>query len=125
MDWRALEARVDKAMTRAFGEQVRLSFMKGGRADPDRGQLVVRGVLHTGGNDSFPLSMTDGQSFRTRLAAGQAELFLNRSEYGGPAFEPGDSVRALDRAGQPRWEVASISDRYSHLIVVSLTEAAR
>lgn len=121
MPWRKLERAVDKTMRRTFGETVRLSFMKNGTADPARPQWVGRGVLHTGGDDSIPVAM--GNTFRTRLSAGQAELFLTRDEYDGPAPEKGDSVRAMDRNGKPTWDVRDVSDRYSNLWVLSLTQA--
>lgn len=121
MDWRKLERAVDKIGRRTWGERVRLSFMKNGAADPARPQWVGRAILHTGGDDSIPVAL--GNTFRTRLSAGQAELFLTRDEYDGPAPAKGDRVRALDRDGTPLWEVSDVSDRYSNLWVLSLTQA--
>lgn len=118
MDWRELEAAVDETVADHFGEQVRLSFLKNGSADPARPQWTGRAILHAGGDDSYAA----GGTYRTRLNAGQAELVLDRS-YEGPALVANDIVRAIDRDGQPRWEVASISDRYSNLLVASLTQA--
>lgn len=121
MDWRELEAMTDNIVLGANTEQVRLSFMKGGTADPSRPQWVGPAVLHTGGDDSF--APGSGGVYRTRLSAGQAELFLTRSTYQGPVPVTGDRVRALDRAGTPLWEIKSVSDRYSHLWVFSLSQA--
>lgn len=121
MDWRKLEEMVDQTISSHFDEAVRVSFMKNGAADPARPQWTGRAVLHTGGDDSF--SPADGNKYRTRLSAGQAELFLNRSTYDGPAVRTGDRVRGMDRAGTPLWEVKGVSDRYSHLIVLSLNQA--
>ena len=61
-------------------------------------------------------------AFRSRLAAGEAELFLDRGSYDGPRLQPGDAVRAIDRNGEPVWEISAISDRYSNLIVAVLRE---
>lgn len=102
-------------------ETVRLSFMKGGTNDPARPQWLGKAVLHTGGDDSH--SIGSGGVYRSRLSAGQAELFLTRSSYDGPAPIVGDRMRAMDRVGTPLWEVRGVSDRYSHLIVLSLTQA--
>lgn len=118
MDWRSIEARVDSTMRAAFGEEVRLSPMDGGVSDPDRSQWIGRAILHAGGDDSH----SAGDGFRTRLAAGEAELFLDRATYTGPAPKQGDVVRSLDREGQPAWSVRDVSDRYSNLIVVSLSQ---
>lgn len=121
MPWRNLERAVDKTMRRTFGETVRLSFMKNGATDPARPQWVGRAILHTGGDDSIPAAL--GNTFRTRLAAGEAELFLTRDEYDGPIPEKGDKVRALERDGQPLWIVGNASDRYSNLLVLSLKQS--
>lgn len=117
--WRDLERRADGAVGRMFGEQVRLTFMKDGRSDPARPQVTVNAVLHTGGDDSFSV----GTGYRSRVSAGAAELFLDRATYTGPMPVVRDIVRAMDRAGQPRFEVKSVSDRYSNLLVLSLNQA--
>lgn len=119
MDWRELEEMVDQTISDHFDEQVRISFLNNGVADPTRPQWTGRAVLHSGGDDSYAV----GTGYRTRLSGGQAELVIGRSTYDGPVIRAKDRVRALDRAGTPLWEVADISDRYSHLIVASLTQA--
>lgn len=122
MDWRKLEATVDKTVASAFGESVRLSFFtSSGTVDPSRDLVDIRAVLHTGGDDSNTAGLQDG--FRVRLSAGSGELFINRSNYDGPAIRTGDRVRANDRAGQPWFEVHAISDRYSNLLVLSLNQS--
>lgn len=123
MPWRNLERAVDKTMRRTFGETVRLSFMKGSTADPTRPQWTGRAMLHTGGDDSLAVGERSSGMHRTRLSAGQAELFLTRDEYDGPAPLVGDRVRGMDRDGTPLWEVRGVSDRYSNLWVLSLTQA--
>lgn len=120
MDWRALEARVDGTMRRAFGENVRLSFLKGSVEDPARPAVEVRAILHVGGDDS--VESGPGDYYRTRMAIGKAELFLDRATYTGPLPRKGDKVRALEREGRPWFEAATVSDRHSNLIVVSLGE---
>lgn len=121
MDWRNLERAVDKTMRRTFGETVRLSFLHNQAPDPERPLTDIRAILHAGGDDSKPVQ--DGLKFRTRLDAGKAELFISRDDYTGPMPRQGDRVRATDRVGQPWFEVAGVSDRYSNLIVLSLNQA--
>jgi hypothetical protein len=120
MDWRKLERAADLAVLGSFSENVRLSFFKSAMPDPTRAAVEVRALLHVGGDDS-PSSGSDGM--RTRLVAGKAELFLDRSTYTGPTLRKDDKVRALDRTGQPWFMVASVSDRYTNLMVLSLYEA--
>lgn len=120
MDWRELEAAVDQTVADHFSETVRISFfLPNGTADPSRPQWLGQAVLHSGGDDSYAA----GTGYRTRLSAGQAELVIGRSTYAGPVIRAKDRVRAMDREGLPLWEVAGVSDRYSHLIVASLTQA--
>lgn len=118
MDWRALEAAVDRATARAFGENVRISFLHGGAVDPTRAAVVTRAVLHVIGAD--PVRTGPGDTFRSRVATHTAELLLDRSTYAGPIPIRGDKVQAVDRAGQPWFEVASVSDRFTNIIAVSL-----
>lgn len=117
--WRDLEAAVDRKIGRSFGELVLLSFLKGGVVDPARPPIDITAVLHVGGDDSKPVGDSNDR-FRSRLALGQAELFIDRSTYTGPMPRQGDSVRASDRADRPWFEVAVVSDRYSNLIVLTL-----
>ncbi|WGG58164.1 hypothetical protein [Brucella intermedia] len=117
-NWRKLEAMVDQKMTRSYGESVRLSFMKKQVVDPDRPTVEIIALLHVGGDDSRAPGPTG--TYRSRLSLGEAELFLDRSTYTGPDPKVGDKVRANDRAGEPWFEVAAVSDRYSNLIVVKL-----
>lgn len=121
VNWRKLEAAVDQKIGRSFGESVRLNFLKNGAVDAARPAVDIVAVLHAGGDDSKPL--TDGSDrYRSRLLAGQAELFIDRSTYSGPMPRTGDRVRAEDRAGKPWFEVAGVSDRYSNLLILSLGE---
>lgn len=122
VNWRNLEAAVDRKIGRSFGESVYLKFNRNGVTDPAREAVTINAVLHVGGDDSLPLG-TGGDRFRTRLSAGKAELFIDRSTYGGPDPMLKDEVRAMDRAGQPWFEVLNISDRYSNLLVLTLGES--
>lgn len=123
VNWREREAATDRIVSRPAhaGETVRLSFMKDGTVDPDRQMVEIVAILATGGDDSKP--MGDGNDrFRSRLSLGQAELFIDRDTYAGPMLRKGDKVRANDRTGKPWFEVATVSDRYSNLLVLTLGE---
>ena len=123
VDWRKLEAAVDRKVSGAFGEEVRLSFMKDGKADPDRPQIVVRcEALHTDDDVGGPVGGSGRQSEKVRYAGAAAVLFLDRSTYEGPRLQSGDRVRSMDRMGLPLWQVDYISDRHSNLIAVALLE---
>jgi hypothetical protein len=121
VNWRLLEAKVDQKIGATFGESVRLSFMDSGELDQTRPLINIVAVLHTGGDDSIPIGT--GSLYRSRLSAGTAELLIDRSTYSGSMPRKGDRVRANDRDGTPWFEVMSVSDRYSNLIVLSLGQA--
>ncbi len=122
MNWRALEAAVDRTIARTFGERVRLSPMNGKAPDGSRAQTTLTdAVLATEGDDTRPPGL--GGQWQTKYSAGEAGLFIDRATYDGPMPKVGDVVRALDRTGQPTWEVAGVNDRHSNLIIVMLTES--
>jgi hypothetical protein len=121
MDWLALERKVDRVVGNAFGESVRLSFLKNGTVDPSRSAVDIVAQLHVGGDNSASLEGGRGDGYRSRLAAGMGELFLDRSRYTGPMPRAGDKVRANARAGQPWFEVSMVGDHDTNIIVVSLT----
>ena len=123
MDWRKLEAAVDRKVGGAFGEEVRLSFMKNGKTDPDRQQITVRcEALHTEDDAVRPTGNAASGPHRVRFAGADAVLYLDRSVYTGSPLEAGDRVRAMDREGKPAWEVQHVSDRHSNLIAIALIE---
>lgn len=118
-NWRELEAKVDQTTARLFGERVRLSFLKNGVVDPGRESVDINAILHCGGDDSYQV----GASYRTRLAGGKAELVIDRSTYTGPMPRKSDKVRAYERGASVWFEVLTVSDRYSNLLVLSLGAA--
>jgi hypothetical protein len=123
VDWRKLETAVDRKINGAFGETVRLSFMKDGKHDPARSQTTVRcHGLSTDDDVTRPAGSGLGGNPRVGFAGAAAVLFLDRGSYEGPALQPGDRVRAMDRHGEPVWQVEFISDRHSNLISVVLIE---
>ncbi|HEV7436974.1 MAG TPA: hypothetical protein VGO22_19230, partial [Pseudorhizobium sp.] len=87
------------AVDNVFGEPVRLSPMVEGRRDPDRPQVEVEAVLRVGGGQETNANGGYGQSWRTQIAAGRAELHINRAAYTGPRIISGDKVRAIARRG--------------------------
>jgi hypothetical protein len=118
MDWRTLEARLDGIQIKAWGEGIRLSFLKGGALDVDRPTAEIRAILHT--DSDLSNALQQGLKYRTRLSAGRAELIIDRATYAGPPIRSGDRVRANDREGQPWYEVAAVSDLHSNLLVLTL-----
>lgn len=120
VNWRNLEAGLDRKVGRAFGESVRLSPMRGDAPDPERPQIIANGVLCV--EEDAPVEFGSGK-FHTDVTASQSRLLLDRATYSGPRLAKGDKVRAMERAGEPVFRVSRVSDRHSNLIIVFLGDA--
>ncbi len=114
--------RVVAAVDRAFAEPVKLSFLKDENPDPNRMMVDVDAVLRVGGGEQTTASGGSNRNWRTRIAAGKAELHIDRSKYHGPDPRKGDAVRALARPGQPWFEVLRVDDRGENRLVLELGE---
>lgn len=121
-DWRQLEAAVDRKIGRAFPDAVLLKFNRSGKADPERPEVEITAILHVAGDESIALGSSNDR-FGTKLSAGQAALFIDRSSYDGPTPKVKDEVQALGLAGQPWFEVLAIGDRFTNLLVLTLGES--
>lgn len=106
-----------------LAETIRLSPMKGNLKDPDRPQQTIIAVLRTGEQKSGPLEVSGGRSLHSRIAAGKAVLYIDRTKYPDIHFQKQDSVRAMDRPGKPSFEVATIDDRHHARLIVGLNQA--
>ena len=117
-----LRSRIVAAVDRTFAEQVRLSFLRRGVVDADRPARVIRAVLRVGSGDERNLSGGMAQDWSTRIAAGKAELHIDRSAYPDVILREDDRVCALDRPGQPWFQVQRIDDRGDTRLVLALGE---
>lgn len=121
MDWRALEAAGDAIVVRAFSEPVRLSFLKNGTIDPDRPAQNIEAVVH---HPNAEGSVSLGGGMITMLSASGAALVIERAAYPGIILEAKDRVRASNATGVLVWyEVKSVSDRFSSILVAELNES--
>ena len=123
VDWLRLESMVDKVVGNAFAESVRLSFLKNGAVDPTRPAVDIVAQLHVGGDDSSSMEGGRGDGYRSRLAAGTGELFIDRNRYTGNLPKVGDRVRANSRRGTPWFEVSMVGDHDTSLAVITLKRA--
>lgn len=121
MDWRALEAATDAIVVRAFAEPVRHSPMKNGTSDPTRPQQTIQAVVH---HPNAEGSISLGNGMITTLSASGAALVIERAAYPDILIKTKDKVRASTVAGTFAWyEVKSVSDRFSSILVAELNEA--
>ena len=117
-----LRDRIVDTVDLKFAEPVRLSFMKNGGSDPERPQITVEAILRTGGGKNSNIDGGAGKTWRARVAAGKAELHINRAIYDGPMPAKGDSVRATSRIGEPAFEVLSVDERNHTRLILELGE---
>lgn len=110
------------AVDTVFAEPVKLSFLKDGVVDPERPAAEITAVLRVGGGKESSMAPGTSRAWRSKLAAGKAELHIDRSRYAGPALHSGDRVRALARRGQPWFEVLRVDDRGDTRLVLELGE---
>lgn len=121
MDWKKLEAATDLAVLGAFGELVRHSpLTSSGTVDSTRPLQDIRAVLHTP-NPAGTINI--GNGLTTTLSAAEAALVINRADYPGIVFKAKDKIRGLELPGQPWWEVKTVNDRYSSVIILALNQA--
>lgn len=114
--------RVVAAVDHSFAEPVKLSFLKNETPDPDRAAVEIDAVLRVGGGKETNMEGGRGASWRTRLAAGKAELHIDRVTYPELIIRKGDNVQALSRPHQPWFGVLRVDDRGDNRLVLELGE---
>lgn len=119
MNWRTLEAATDAVVIGAFDEEVRHLPQKSGTADPGRPVTNLRGVLHTPSPEG---TINIGNGLTTTMAASESALVVQRSRYPGVVFRKLDIIRGNDLPGTPLWEIKTVNDRYSSIIVLTLNQ---
>lgn len=117
-----IRSKVLAAVDKAFAEPVRFSFMREGQVDPSRAPIEIKAPLRVGGGKETNIAGGFAQDWRSRLAAGKAELSIDADAYTGPAIKKGDKVRALSRRSQPWFEVLRVDDRGENRLVLELGE---
>lgn len=118
----AIRDRAIAAVDLVMAEEVRLLFLdKHGKSDTSRTNVNVRGILRVGGGGAR--SPTGGTSWESRIAAGRAEFHIDRSEYGDrPMLRNDDKIKAVERDGNPLFEVSRIDDRHHGRLIIELSE---
>lgn len=120
MNWKDLEAATDKAVFATFGETVRHSpLSSSGAPDTTRSIRDFRAVLHTP-TPAGTINLANG--IVTTISASESALVLNRADYPDIAFKVKDKIRGLELPGQPWWEIKTVNDRFSGVIILSLNQ---
>lgn len=94
-----------------------------GRSDPDRPSIEIVAPLRTGPKRAANMPGGFSQSWRARLAAGKAQLHIDPIANPGIVLREKDKVQALERPGQPWFEVVYFDDRNHTRHIAELSEA--
>ena len=113
---------VVSAVDEKLAEEIRLSPLNGGNPDDSRPQHHIRALLRTGDEAAGPLDGVNGRGIRSRIAAGKAVLYIDRTRYPDIDLKKQDSVRAMDRPGKPAFEVSTIDDRHHARLIIGLNQ---
>ena len=117
-------ARSSRALVeRVHGDLLRISFMANGKLDPDRSQIEVRAIVSVSEPELMQFRGGGKNAMRGEVGACHAVLYLDHATYTGPALRVGDKIRALEKPGQPVWQIAQVADRDQGLMKFPLTEA--
>lgn len=95
-----------------WAERLRHLPMKAGQPDPDRQVAELHALLRTGEREQ-----NRARKSRAQIAAGGGVLRLDRTAYADITLRQHDKIVALDRRGEPVFEVLSVDDR-SHLRLI-------
>ena len=104
-----------------MGETLRIVPLDGGRADATRTPREVISPLRVGVEENDGVS-GKSKSWGSRIASGKARAHISRTEYPDLLVRQGDRLRAVERAGQPWFEVDAVGDRDHARIIVALVE---
>ena len=110
-----------RAVDGLMGETLRLVPLESGRTDPARPPRDVISPLRVGVEENDGVS-GKSKSWGSRIASGKAQAHISRAEYPDLVLRQGDRLRAVERAGQPWFEVDAVNDRDHARMIVELVE---
>jgi hypothetical protein len=125
MDWKGLEAMVDKTVLGMFSERLELlpyaATSPNGPASPDasRTSLVLTAVLYWPDDKAV---IAASPSFHTKVEASPARVAINRQDYPDLVIRRGDFLRALDRPEQPTLKVGKVAADHRDLIILEIAQ---
>jgi hypothetical protein len=106
-----------EAVDDVWAETLRHLPLSFGAQDLTREKVEFVAVVRTGERDAAKLSFGRGNTARSGIAAAGGQLRLDRSAYPDVELKKGDKIVALERTGEPAFEVLLVDDR-SHLRLI-------
>ncbi|MCO5734124.1 hypothetical protein [Rhizobium sp. SSA_523] len=120
---RDLQTIVTTGLDQRFAERVRHLPMAKSEPDDSRESVEFSAILRVGGGQETNLGSRSGSAWRTSLAAGKAELHVDHRAWPQVKATAGDLIVALERVGEPMFEVLRVDDRGETRLVLELGEA--
>lgn len=111
-----LRGELRQVVDETWSEDIRFLPQASGTRDPDRTVLVIQAVLRTNAEGDIIVSRR-GTGTGTAVSSTGAGLRIDRSAYPGLIIKQGDKIVALERSGQPLFEILKVDDR-SHLRLI-------
>lgn len=106
-----------------FAEPLRIFLLEDGRKVAGRGPVEIEAVLRTAGRDAFQPDGGNNADWNIKLAAGKATLAIDRAAYPEIELANGFRVCALERKGQPMFEVQFVDARSHRRLYAILGES--
>lgn len=113
----SLRAELMTEVDDVWSETIRHLPLAAGLKDPARDPSEFAAVLRTGDRDAERVSFGRSNAARAGIAADGGHLRIDRAVNAALEIRKGDKVVALDRDGQPVFEVLTVDDR-SHLRMI-------
>lgn len=121
--FQAIQQQAISAVDAVMAEAVLVYPLSKGMADTTRAHTELRCVLRVGNVRDQNVAGDLGKAWSQRIALGKAEAHIDQSAYAGLDIRKGDKLRAVDRPGQPWFEVLTVNERAQGRTVLALGEA--
>ena len=119
----ALREELTEAVDDIWAETLRHLPLSDGQEDLTREKVEFIAVVRTGDRETEKTSFGRGNNARSGIAAAGGHMRIDRSVYPDLKVRKGDKFLALDRSGEPAFEVLLVDDR-SHLrLIIELGDA--
>lgn len=119
----ALREELMEAVDDVWAETLRHLPLSSGQEDLMRPKVEFTAVVRTGDREKEQMNFGRGGNARSAIAATGGHLRIDRSVHPDIQVRKGDKFVALDRAGEPAFEVLLVDDR-SHLrLIIELGDA--
>lgn len=122
-NYQSIRERTTRAVDAVMAETVKQFPLKNGKTDPSRQVSEFQAVLRTGGTKNTSVSGGVARDWMARIAAGKAQLHVDRVANPDAKITVGDKIQAISRAGSPWFEVLELDDRGHARLVVELGQA--